>query len=189
MSRITFCLLCLCRSQHTFHISDEDQIPQWGPGISSSMFFTLMVGAPRSPSAPTRGPPSMFFTLMVGAPGSITPAPPRESTVDVFYVDGGCSWIFISTHQRARHRCFFTLMVGAPDSTAPAPPKEPTVDIFYVDGGYFWIFISTHQGAHHRCSVDGRCSRIYSSSTSQGAPSMFLSVDGGHFWIYSFNTS
>jgi hypothetical protein len=47
-----------------------------------------------------------FFTLMVGASGFITLTPPREPVVDIFYVDGGCSWISVSTRQGVHHRCF-----------------------------------------------------------------------------------
>jgi hypothetical protein len=47
-----------------------------------------------------------FIALMVDTPGSIASAPPREPTVDIFYVDGGCSYISVSTSQGARHRRF-----------------------------------------------------------------------------------
>jgi hypothetical protein len=68
---------------------------------------------------------------MVGTPGSTAPAPPREPTVNVFYVDGGRSWIYnFGTSQGVRHRCFLAFMVGAPGSTAPAPPREPIVNFF-----------------------------------------------------------
>jgi hypothetical protein len=55
---------------------------------------------------------------MVGALGSTALAPPREPVVNVFYVDGGCSRISISTRQRG------------------------VIDIFYVDGGRSWIYSS-----------------------------------------------
>jgi hypothetical protein len=42
---------------------------------------------------PPRGPSSTFFTLMVDAPGSPAPSPPRGPAVNIFYVDGGRSWI------------------------------------------------------------------------------------------------
>jgi hypothetical protein len=114
------------------------------------MFFTLMVGAPRplamppreahrrcfltlmlgphgSLTAPTRGPPSMFFTLIVGALGS--PPTPRGPTVDIFYVDGGRSRIYVSTRQGAHRRHFLALMLGAPGCTAPAPPRGSAIDV------------------------------------------------------------
>jgi hypothetical protein len=131
-----------------------------------------MVGASGSPSAPTRGP-TVDVVLMVGAPGSTALAPPRESVVDVFYVDGGCFRISISTRQgpRCRHsvdggryrnnssdtsqgdrrRRFLALMVGTPRSTAPAPLRESTIDVFYIDGGCSWISVSTRQGPRRRC--------------------------------------
>jgi hypothetical protein len=131
-----------------------------------------MVGASGSPSAPARGP-TVDVVLMVGAPGSIAPAPPREPVVDVFYVDGGCFRISISTRQGprrrhsvdggryrnnssgtsqgARRRRFLALMLGTPRSTAPAPPRESTIDVFYIDGGCSWISVSTRQGPRRRC--------------------------------------
>jgi hypothetical protein len=89
--------------------------PLRGPGCLSLTFFMLMVGAPESLSSAPRGPSSTFLSvdgghsrisssgtshgahhrrflaLLVGAPQSPAPAPPRGPTVDVFYVDGGCS--------------------------------------------------------------------------------------------------
>jgi hypothetical protein len=44
----------------------------------------------------------MFFSLMVGAPGSLT-APLKGATVDVSCVDGGRSQISVSTSQGGRH--------------------------------------------------------------------------------------
>jgi hypothetical protein len=114
----------------------------------------------------------MFFTLMVGALGSLS-APARRPAVDVFYVDGGWSrfyssgafqgvrrrrflrdggrsWISVSTHQGACHRRFLALMVDAPGSIAPTPPREPVVDVLYVDGGCSHISTSTRLGARHQ---------------------------------------
>jgi hypothetical protein len=90
-------------------------------------FFTLIVGAPGSPSAPARGS-TIDVVLMVGAPGSTALAPPSGTVVDVCYVDGGCSRIFVSTSQGAHRRCFLTLMIDAPRSLASAPPRWPAVD-------------------------------------------------------------
>jgi hypothetical protein len=149
-----------------------------GPGSPPSIFFTLMVGAPGYPSAPARGALSMFLSVdggdswifsfgasqgarrrcflasMVGASGSTALAPPSESIVDVFHIDGGCSQISVSTSQggpsstflsvdgrRSRiyssgtshgvhRRHFLALMVGTPGSTAPTPPRDPVVNIF-----------------------------------------------------------
>jgi hypothetical protein len=55
VSRITFFLSCLCRSQHTFQIPDGDRNPHGGQEGRRRRFLTLMVGAPGSPSAPPRG--------------------------------------------------------------------------------------------------------------------------------------
>jgi hypothetical protein len=92
-----------------------------------------------------------FLVLIVGALGSTAPAPPREPAVDIFYVDGGCSLISISTSQEVRRLRFLALMVGALGSTALTPPREPTINTFYVDGRCSWISVSTRQGARHRC--------------------------------------
>jgi hypothetical protein len=92
-----------------------------------------------------------FLALMVSAPGSTAPAPPRGLTVDVFYVDGRCPRISISTSQEVRRLHFLALMVGALGSTALTPPREPTINAFYVDGRCSWISISTRQGPRHRC--------------------------------------
>jgi hypothetical protein len=114
-------------------------------GTRRRRFFTLMVGAPGSLSALTRGTSSMFFTLMVGAPGSTAPTPHRKPVVDVFYVHGGCSRFYSSgTSERARHRCF------------------------YANGGCSQISFSTRQVARRRRSVDGGLSRMYNSGTSHG---------------------
>jgi hypothetical protein len=40
-----------------------------------------------------------FLTLMMGVPGSPAPAPIRRFVVDICYVDGGRSHIFVSTSQ------------------------------------------------------------------------------------------
>jgi hypothetical protein len=69
----------------------------------------------------------MFFTLIVGASGSIAPAPPREPTIDIFYIDGGCSRISESTRQ------------------------GDAIDFFYVDGGCSQFYNSgTSQVAHRQ---------------------------------------
>jgi hypothetical protein len=41
----------------------------------------------------------MFLCVDGSAPGSLALAPPRWLTIDIFYIDGGRSWISISTHQ------------------------------------------------------------------------------------------
>jgi hypothetical protein len=87
-----------------------------------------------------------FLAWMVGAPGSPAPAPPKGPPSIFFNVDGGCSWISISTRQggppsiflsvdggrfeisssctsNGPHRCYFLmLMVGAPGS--PSTPVK-----------------------------------------------------------------
>jgi hypothetical protein len=112
------------------------------------MFFVLMVDTPRSPSPPLMGP-----------------------TVDVFRVDGGCSWISSTTSKGARHRYFFALivgtlgslappprgppstifalMVGPPGSSAP-PPRELTIYVFCVHGGCSRISDIASQVTHRR---------------------------------------
>jgi hypothetical protein len=84
---------------------------------------------------------------MVDAIGSIAPAPPRMPIVDVFYVDGGCSQISVSTRQGGRHRCFLVLMVGASGSTAPTPPREPIVDVLQLGGSCSQTFGNASQGS------------------------------------------
>jgi hypothetical protein len=90
------------------------------------------------------GPPSMFVTLMVGAPGSLS-TPPWGPTIGIFYVDGGCSWISISTGRGGvssmflnidggRCQRFLALIEGAPRSTAPEPPRELVVDVLRLGG-------------------------------------------------------
>jgi hypothetical protein len=84
---------------------------------------------------------------MVGAPGSTTPAPPRKPTVNIFYIDGGCFRISVSTRQGARHRRFLVLMVGAPRSTALAPPREPAIDVLQLGGSRSQTSSNASQGA------------------------------------------
>jgi hypothetical protein len=50
-------------------------------------------------------------------------------TVNVLYIDGGCSRISVIASHGAHHRCFLALMVGAPGSLAPTPPRGPAVDV------------------------------------------------------------
>jgi hypothetical protein len=69
-----------------------------------------------------------FLALIVDALRSTAPAPPRELTVDVFYVDGGCSRISVSTFQGAHHRCFLALMVGALGSVS-APARGLAINV------------------------------------------------------------
>jgi hypothetical protein len=118
------------------------------------MFLSIDGGRSRIYSSDTsQGAHRRHFLALIG--GALPDLQLRHLTGSslsmFFYVDGGCSRIFVSTFQGARCRCFLALMVGAPGSTAPAPPREPTVDIFYVGGGCSWISVSTFQGAHHRC--------------------------------------
>jgi hypothetical protein len=128
VSRITFFLSYLCRSQHTFQILDRDRIPQREP----------------------RTPPSMFFTLMVVAPGSPS-APPREPTVDVSYVNGVCFRFYsFGTSQVARRRCFLHSWWVLPD-IYQHPSEGPPLMFFYVDGGCSRFYSSgTSQVARRR---------------------------------------
>jgi hypothetical protein len=101
-------------------------------------FLMMMVGAPRSPSAPARG----------GGSSSMFPS-----------IDGGRSRISSSTASQGIHRrCFLTLMVGAPGSPSAlakgahhrrplqprwwplldplaAPPRGFAIDVFFNLGG------------------------------------------------------
>jgi hypothetical protein len=70
-----------------------------------------------------------FLALMVYALGSPAPAPLRGPIIDVFYVDGECSRISISTRQGARRQRFLPLMVDAPRSPAPALTRGPIVNV------------------------------------------------------------
>jgi hypothetical protein len=134
---LLFCLSCLCR--FTTHLLDHiwGPDPLQGPRCPPSMFFTLMAGASGSSVlASLRGARRRcFLALIVGALGSSALAPPRGPAVDIFYIDGGCSRISVSTSQGGHRRRFLALMVDAPRTPAPTPPRGPTVSIFYIDGG------------------------------------------------------
>jgi hypothetical protein len=136
------------------------------------------------------------------------PPPPmgaRVPTVDIFYIDGGCSWISSSgTSQGVCCRHFLALMVDTPGSSAPAPSRGPpstffsidsgcfrisssgtsqgpTVDMFYVDDGHSWISVNTRQGAHHQCFLALMMDTPGSPSTLAKRPTIdIFSVDGGH---------
>jgi hypothetical protein len=192
VSRITFCLSYLCRSQHTFWIPEGDRIPPWGPGDSSSTFLSidggrswisssdtsqgvrhrhflaLMVDALGSPALPPRGSAVDVYYDDVGAPRSWL-APTRGPAVNIFYVDGGCSRISISTRQGGCYLCFLALMVYAPRSTAPASPRgtrhQHFLALMVVASGSL-APASPRGPASMFLSVDGRCSRISSSNTS-----------------------
>jgi hypothetical protein len=85
-------------------------------------------------------------------------------------------------------------MVGAPESPAPTPPGGPPSTFLSIDGGCSRIFSSASSALAPPegppsmfLSVDGGCSRITSSGTSRGPPSMFLSTDGGRSPTFSSN--
>jgi hypothetical protein len=88
---------------------------------------------------------------MVGALGLPALESPWGPIINVFYVDGGCSRISVSTGQGAHHQCFFSLIVGAPGSPALAPPRGPAIGVFDIDGGRSRISVSTLQGGRHQC--------------------------------------
>jgi hypothetical protein len=146
VSRITLCLSYPCR--FTTHPSDPrwGSDPLWGPRGRRRCFYALMVGTSGSPTTPT-----------------------RWSTIDVFNIDGGCSWISDNTHQGpasdifnidvgtpessgitsqgTRCRCFLVSMVGAPGSSD-----------------------STRQGSHHQCFQELMVGALeFFNTTSQGA--------------------
>jgi hypothetical protein len=119
-----------------------------------------MVGAPRSPAPPLRGHAVDIFMLVVGTLKSPV-APPRGAYWRHFYIDGGHSWISVSTSQGACHRCFLALMLGAPRSPTP-PPTGPVVDIFLE------LMVGTPESP---------------APPPRDPPSTFFSVDGERFWI------
>jgi hypothetical protein len=123
VSRITFCLSCLSRSQHTFWMPDGDWTPPHGG-----------LGAHRR----------CFLALMVGTPGSLI-APSRGAAINIFYVDGGCSRNSVSTSQGAHHQRFLELMVGAPGPPSP-PPWSLPMTFPSVDGGRSQNSITASQG-------------------------------------------
>jgi hypothetical protein len=54
----------------------------------------------------------MLFALMVDAPRSST-APPKGPTIGVFSIDGGCSWISGTTTQGGASSTFFSANGGS----------------------------------------------------------------------------
>jgi hypothetical protein len=106
------------------------------------------------PPPPLRGPgcpPSMFFTLMVGVPGSPTPGPPRGSAIVAFYVDGGCSRISINTSQGGPPLTFLNIDgERSRISSSYTSQGGPLSTFLSVDGGHSWISSSgTSQGPRH----------------------------------------
>jgi hypothetical protein len=77
---------------------------------------------------------------MVDAPGSIALSPLKEPVIDIFYVDGGCSRISVSTRQGAT--IDIALMVGVFRSITPAPLRGMPSMFLSVDGGHPWIYSS-----------------------------------------------
>jgi hypothetical protein len=76
----------------------------------------------------------------------------RVPAVDIFYVDGGCSWISSSgTSPMARCQCFLALIVGTPGSPSLAPPRGPVVNIFMLIFGAPGSLSAPPRWAHHRC--------------------------------------
>jgi hypothetical protein len=120
VSRITFCISCPCR--FTSHLSGPGWRPDHPRGLGAyrrcffsvdggalsdlrqhhpggaviDVFSTLMVGAPRSLSVPSRGPLSMFFRVDSGH-SRIYVSTPRGPLSTFFSIDGGCSRISVST--------------------------------------------------------------------------------------------
>jgi hypothetical protein len=100
MSRITFCLSCLC--SFTIHLLDPgwglDPPPCRGQGVRQQHFYVDSGCSRISSSGTSKGARRRrFLALMVGTPGSPAPTPPRGPTIDVFYVDGARSRISIGT--------------------------------------------------------------------------------------------
>jgi hypothetical protein len=134
MSEVT----CICAIQ-VGHNTHEDQgwrpEPPGGPGAHRRYFLALMMDVPRSTaSTPPRGS-TIDICYVDGGRSRISVSTPRGGAVDVCYIDGGCSQTSGNTSQGARCRCFLALMMDAIGSTAPAPPRGPAVDVCYVDGG------------------------------------------------------
>jgi hypothetical protein len=163
-------------------------------GAHGRHFLTLMMDAIGSLApAPRRGggPPSMFSNVHGGRPWILWQHLPEGPPSTFFNVDGGRSRISVSTHQGVCHRYFLALTVDAPRSSALAPSRCTLSTFLSIDDRCYRISSSsTSQGTRHQCffNVDGRRSQI-SISTRQGAPSTFLSVDGGCSRISSFGTS
>jgi hypothetical protein len=166
--------------------------PARGAGGPPSIFFSVDGGHSRISSFGTSqgARRRCFLALMAGAPKSPAPAPPRESAVDVCYVDGGRSRISISTSQgapstfsnvdgersrifssgtseRGRCRHFLALMAGAPN-----------FQLRHLQGSPPSMFVTLMVGAPGSLSAPPR-----------GPPSKFSNVDGGRSRISSFDTS
>jgi hypothetical protein len=127
------------------------------------------------------GPPSTFFSIDVRCYGSPS-APYSGSAVDVFYVDGGCSCISVSTSQGICRRCFPALIVDAHGFLAPTPSRGPSSTLFSVDSERSRIFsFDTCQGARHRCFLALMVDTFRSPAptTPRGATIDVFYVDGG----------
>jgi hypothetical protein len=72
---------------------------------------------------------------MVDDPGSTALTPPREPVVDIFYVDGGCSRIFVNTRQGGGAD---VLQLGGscPHTTGNAS-QEATMSITFLSKYFF----------------------------------------------------
>jgi hypothetical protein len=100
------------------------------------MFVTLMVGGPRSPSAPPRGPPSMFLSI----DGGHSRISVRGPAIDVFF---NLSSGHYQTHwQRppgACHRCPLQPQWWLLLDPLVASSRGATIDIiFNLSGGHCW---------------------------------------------------
>jgi hypothetical protein len=86
--------------------TDPPPPPRGGPGCPALVFFTLMVDAPGSLSAPPRGPPSMFLSVDGGRSwfsnsDTSQERPPSTSSSTSMVADAAPA---CSVLQGARHR-------------------------------------------------------------------------------------
>jgi hypothetical protein len=132
------------------------------------------------------GSPLTFLSVDGGRCRIYISGTSQGSAVDIFYVDGGHSWITISTSQGPRRRRFLALMVGATGSTAPTPPKGPPSMFLSLNGGHSQIYSSgTSLGACHRCFL---ALMVGAPGSTAPAPPRWPTVDifyvdGGCSWI------
>jgi hypothetical protein len=145
--------------------------PIGGPGAQRRYFLALMVDATGSPALiHLRGPPLMFSN-----------------------VEGGRSWIFVSTLLGGPPSMFSNVVGGRSRILDSGISQGGSLSMFLSnDGGRSWMSsFGTSQGAHHRHFLALMVDALGSPALAplRGSPLMFLSVDGRRFRIYSSGTS
>jgi hypothetical protein len=171
VSRITFCLSCLCR--FTTHLLDPGwglDLPPVGARVPAVDIFYVDGGCSWISSSGTSPMAycQYFLALIVGTPGSPSLAPPRGLVADIFMLIFGAPGSLSAPLRWAHHRCFLALMVGTTESPALAPPRRARHRHFLL---WWWVLSDLRQ------------------HLSGGPPSMFLSIDGGRSRISSSSTS